>query len=145
MVKLIISSIQNHLYGQYPFITQLDTFNYQTGPLSELCHNLQADAVMFTFGSDEYFSPMRKNILQRATTAKNVNSVISGVLWGSGSFKTYSVPRERTFLCCLVADSEGKIIWFKQYKESDGADLRTTADAEKISRRVLYGLNFRKQ
>ncbi len=143
LVKLIISSIQNHLYGQNPFVTQLDTFNYHTGPLSELCHNLQVDAVMFTFGSDENFSLMRKNILKRATTAKNVNAAISAIL--TGTIKTYSVPRERTFLCCLVADSEGKIIWYKQYKESDGADLRTTSDADKISRRVLYGLNFRKQ
>lgn len=145
MIKLVVSSIQNHLYGNNAFITQIDSFDYQTGPLSELCHNLQADAVMFTFGSDENFSPLREKILKKATTARNVNSAISGILWGSWSFKTYSIPRERTFLCCLVADSEGKIVWYKQYNEFDGADLRKTADAEKIALRILNGLNFRKQ
>lgn len=144
MIKLIISSIQNFLYGKVAFITQIDTFDYQTGPLPEICHSLQADAVMFTFGSDENFSPLRKKILQKATAARNVKSAISTILTGSISIPTHTVPLARTFICCLVADKEGKIIWYKQYQKSDGADLRKLADAENIAGQVLKGFQLRR-
>jgi len=142
LIKLIISSIQKHLYGNGAFITQIDTFDYHTGPLSELCNSLQTDAVMFTFGSDENFSPLREKILKKATTAKNVKSAITGVLTGTVSI--YSVPLARTFACCLVADKKGKIIWYKQYMKSDGADLRKSFDAEKIAGQLLSGLHLRR-
>ncbi|NLL15471.1 MAG: hypothetical protein GX267_18895 [Fibrobacter sp.] len=142
VIKLIISSIQKHLYGNGAFITQIDTFDYHTGPLSELCNSLQTDAVMFTFGSDENFSPLREIILKKATTAKNVKSAISGILTGTVSI--YSVPLARTFACCLVADKNGKIIWYKQYIKSDGADLRKSFDAEKIAGQLLSGLHLRR-
>jgi hypothetical protein len=87
------------------------TFNYRTGPLKDLCHNLQADAVIFTFGSHEIFSPLREEILKKAKTANNVKLIVSSILTGSVNIHISYVTADRTCACCLVSN---KIIWHKQ-------------------------------
>lgn len=144
-VKFTATIIQRHLYGNNPFLNQLDSFEYSTGPLLELCNYLQVDAVMFVFGSDENFSDLHKTTLKKSVSVKNVKSVIAAILLGPGNLNIYSIPLERTFICCLIADNNGKVIWYRQYLKSDGSDLRKTSDASKIARQVLNGLSFRKK
>ncbi len=147
-VKHIAGTIQQHLYGQNPFLGQIDSFTYATGPLTELCERYEADALMFLFGADENFSDLRKQTLTQAATAKTVKSAVfatlSLVLTGSGVYRTYQAPNELTYLCCLVADVQGKIIWFKKYFEADGADLRKQSDVDKLAQSIVNGLNIRK-
>ncbi len=148
-IKLVATVIHEHLYGKDPFTPQIDSFDYSAGPIAELCNHLQVDAVMFSFGADENFSPLRKETLNKIATVKTAKATfwgaISMILFGSGTFRSYTVPLEQTFVCCLVADKNGKIIWYKHYMQSDGADLRKSADAGKLAGNVLNGFYFRKK
>jgi hypothetical protein len=148
-VKFTAKIIQKHLYGENPFITQIDTFDYSTGSLVEYCNRFEVDAVMFLFGSDENYSSLRKEVLKRAAAVKSAKSAfwatISMILFRSGTYRTYSIPLERSFLCCVVADVQGKIIWYKKYLESDGSDMRLNADVEKIAAKIVNGFNLRKK
>ncbi len=146
-VKNIATTINRNLYGESAFLTQIDSFTYSTGPLNDLCDYYQANAVMFIFGADEHYSPKRVEVLKRSAALKTAKSMfwstISMLLFGGASFRTYSIMPERTFLCCVVADRSGKIIWYKRYLSADGLNLSVPADAIKATEQIVSGFNHR--
>lgn len=148
-VKNVATAINSNLYGESAFLPQIDSFTYSTGSLTELCDYYQANAVMFIFGADEHYSQQRVEVLKRSAALKTAKSMfwstISMLLFGGASFRTYSIMPERTFLCCVVADRSGKIIWYKQYYSADGLNLSTPADAMKVTEQIVTGFNRRKK
>jgi hypothetical protein len=148
-VKYVSMAISSNLYGEDAFLPQIDSFNYSVGSLTEFCDQFNVNAVMFIFGADEHYSELRKEVLQRSAAVKTAKSifwsVISTVLLGGATFHTYSVMPEQTFLCCVVADRSGKIIWFKRYWSADGLNLAIQADAEKAAEQIVAGFNRRKK
>jgi hypothetical protein len=103
---------------------------------------------MFLFGLDERYSALRKKTLEAEATVKTVRSgilsVLTAIFLGVGTYRVYSAMPERTWLCCCVADTEGKIIWFKQYLEADNADLTKQGGAKDVVGKALEGLFRRK-
>jgi hypothetical protein len=148
-VKNVSTAISSSLYGENAFLPQIASFNYSIESQNDICDRYGADAVMFIFGADEHYSELRKEVLQRSAVAKTARSmfwsVLSMIFLGGATFKTYSVIPEQTFLCCLVADRTGKIIWFKRYLEADGLNLSNTPDAQKAAEQIVAGLNRRKK
>ncbi len=147
-VELVIRSIQGTLYVEQPFLNQLDSFTYSIGPIHDLCSRYNTDAVMFLFGIDERYSDLRKKTLETEATVKTARSgcfaTLSMIFLGVGTFVTYSAMPERTWLCCCVAEREGRIIWFKQHLQADNADLTKRGSAKGVVKKVLDGLLRRK-
>lgn len=146
-VQLTASAIRNHLYGKQAFIPQIDSFDYSVGPIAKLCDQLEVDAALFVFGTDENYSRLHKETLKKAARVKTAKSAVWGtlsiLLTGYGSFATHSIPQERTSLCCVVADRQGRIIWFEQYDKADGADLSKSHYAKKLARIIVSGLRLK--
>jgi hypothetical protein len=148
-VKNVATAINSNLYGESAFLPQIDSFTYSIGSLSELCDHYQTNAAMFIFGADEHYSQQRVEVLKRSAALKTAKSMfwstISMLLFGGASFRTYSIMPERTFLCGVVADRSGKIIWYKQYYSADGLNLSTPSDAMKVTEQIVTGFNRRKK
>ncbi|HEX2958311.1 MAG TPA: hypothetical protein VHO70_15865, partial [Chitinispirillaceae bacterium] len=108
-----------------------------------------ANAVMFVFGADEHYSSQRVDVLKRSAAVKTAKSMIwstiSMLFLGGATFRNYSIMPERTFLCCIVADRSGKIIWYKRYLSADGLNLSVPADAMKATEQIVAGFNRRTQ
>jgi hypothetical protein len=147
-VEQVVMTIQKALYQEQPFENELDSFTYSIGPTRDLCSRYGADAVMFLFGIDERYSPLRKKTLEAEAAVKTVRSgilsVLTSILFGVGAYRVYSASPERTWLCCCVADREGRIIWFRQHLEADNADLTRRDSVREVVRKVLDGLYRRK-
>jgi hypothetical protein len=148
-IKHVSNTILRHTFGQQAFIPQIDSFSYSTGSLATLCDYYESDAVLFLFGMDEHFSDLYKSTMKKEAAVKTAKSAVfatvSLILLGSGTYRTYSVPPERSFLCCLVADRKGRILWFNRYLKADDADTRTASDAEKLAKAIVAGLYPRKK
>jgi hypothetical protein len=148
-VKHVSTAISSNLYGENAFLPQIDSFDYSIGSQNDICDHFSADAVMFVFGADEHYSELRKEVLQRSAVAKTARSmfwsVLSMIFLGGATFKTYSIIPEQTFLCCIVADRTGKIIWFKKYLSADGLNLSNLPDAQKTAEQIVAGFNRRKK
>ncbi len=146
-VQLNAYAIQSHLYGEYYFKPQLDTFDYSIGSLAGLCKEITADAIVFIFGSNEKFSRQRVETLQKMARVKTARSALGGtlsmILTGYGSFRTYQIPKERTWLYCVVADRQGRIIWYEQCHKADGSDLLKVNDARMFAKTIINGLRLK--
>jgi hypothetical protein len=147
-VEHVVRTIQKALYQEHPFENERDSFTYSIGEVRDLCARHGADAVMFLFGIDERYSALRKKTLETEATVKTVRSgilsVFTAVFLGVGAYRVYSAMPERTWLCCCVADREGKIIWFRQYLEADNADLTRQDGAREVVRKAIEGFFRRK-
>lgn len=146
-VKNVATAISSNLYGESAFLTQIDSFTYSTGSLTDLCDYYQANAAMFIFGADEHYSQKRVEVLKRSAALKTAKSIfwstLSMLFLGGATFRTYSIMPERTFLCCVVADRSGKIIWYKRYLSADGLNLSLPTDAMKVTEQIVTGFNRR--
>jgi hypothetical protein len=146
-VKNVATTINRNLYGESAFLPQIDSFTYSTGPLSDLCDHYNVNAAMFIFGADEHYSAKRVDVLKRSAALRTAKSMFWSTLQmlflGSARFRTYSIMPERTFLCCVVADRSGKIIWYKRYLSADGLNLSVPADAMKATEQIVSGFNRR--
>lgn len=146
-VKNVSTAISSNLYGESAFLPQIDSFTYSTGPLNDLCDRYEANAAMFIFGADEHYSPKRVEVLKRSAALKTAKSIfwstLSMLFLGGARFRTYSIMPERTFLCCVVADRSGKIIWYKRYLSADGLNLSVPEDAIKATEQIVSGFNRR--
>jgi hypothetical protein len=148
-VKHVSTAVSSNLFGEDAFLPQIDSFSYSVGPLYDLCDYLGVNAVMFIFGADEHYSELRRDVLKRSAALKTARSMfwatISSILLGGGTYRTYTIQPEQTFLCCVVADRSGNIIWFKRYLGADGLNLSLRSDAEKAAEQIVAGFNRRKK
>lgn len=148
-VKHVSTAISSNLFGEDAFLPQIESFSYSVGPVSTLCDYFDVNAVMFIFGADEHYSELRKDVLKRSASLKTAKSmfwsVLTSILLGGATYRTYMMKPEQTFLCCVVADRSGNIIWFKRYLSADGLNLSLRSDAEKAAEKIVAGFNRRKK
>ncbi|NLD99151.1 MAG: hypothetical protein GX640_04700, partial [Fibrobacter sp.] len=146
IIKIVTNEIQKRLYGKNSFYNQIEKFDYSTGSVSQICNLLNVDALLFVFGLDENYSVERIKNLSKTASVKTARStimaVISTILIGSGTIRTYSVPFERTYLSCTEVDTSGQIVWFKKYFEADGYDMRKPYDAAKLAQSITKGFRI---
>lgn len=148
-VKHVSAAISSNLFGEGAFLPQIDSFSYSVGSLSGFCDYLDVNALMFVFGADEHYSELRKDVLKRSASLKTAKSmfwsILTSILLGGATYRTYTMKPEQTFLCCIVADRSGNIIWFKRYLSADGLNLSLRSDAEKAAEKIVAGFNRRKK
>ncbi|MCL2268817.1 MAG: M48 family metallopeptidase [Chitinispirillia bacterium] len=94
---------------QSPFfsgIGERDTLTFSVGSLDSLCDRFNVDGFLYIYGSEEKFSPERRQILMAMNGAE---------------------PQERSFMAYMLADRSGRILWYDQIVSEPSAVPADTA------------------
>ena len=78
-------------------------FMYSTGPIDSLCDRYGVDGFLYIYGFEEKLSSERRQLLSEKGR----------------------VPPERTFAAIILAQRDGRIVWYKRMIVHDNLDMRT--------------------
>jgi len=125
LYRAVSTSIKLHVYGPYGFPEKKKTFDYSVGPIKRILDDLEADVLIFIYGSDEISTSGRK--------ALQAGGIAIGLLTG-----VMVVPRGGiTEMSVGVVDASGSVLWYNAKASQGGYDLRNRESAIKLLTDIL--------